>query len=121
MTTTEKLTAIADKLRELLALAEKRTRGKWRWDGDPSNMDAAYRDQNAPWLLEREDSVKPVLKGDIECPTPADFTFIADCAGNAEAGWRSTLAAIEFYFEMQKQGFDAKFMADAIRAAWKGL
>lgn len=81
--------------RTKLALAWNRTPGIWSWDGDPSNTDAKYREQNAPWLIQRNESSKSILKGDIYCPTIADALYITACSEVAEAGWRATIAAIE--------------------------
>ncbi len=99
MTTEEHLNKIVAKCRELLAIAESRTPGKW------------YRDRSG------------ALKGDVRCESSqwiamtsfcgnsnrgglphqdANAAFIASCAGPAEAGWRATIAAIDQIKSLKK-------------------
>ena len=85
MSTEEHLSKIVAKCRELLAIAEKRTPGKWDNKSDwPSVMD-----KNSSVVAS---FVKRTLKNKSK-PTP-NAIFIANCAGPAEAGWRATIAAI---------------------------
>lgn len=85
MTTSEHLQRIKAKCESLLELASKRTPRKWA-----------------------KNTYKPHVAGEsvthsVDGP-PSDFmylqeesdaTFIASCAGPAEAGWRATIAAID--------------------------
>lgn len=74
LSTTERLSLIESHLRKLLEIAEKRAQGKWIChDGDTW-------DENGVSIISSHDD-----------DTSA---YIASCAGNAEAGWKSTLAAI---------------------------
>lgn len=83
MTTTEKLQRIRAKCEELLAIAAKRTPGKW---------------SSCKWH-DKEPSTEIWDQTDGACIVPKMFNrdalFIASCAGAAEAGWRSTIAAID--------------------------
>jgi hypothetical protein len=79
--TDEHLKRIRARCVELLALAEKRSHGKWVASG-------AWVDQAVG-----------------ECITVVDLTdsdalFIASCAGAAEAGWKATIAAIDALLEL---------------------
>jgi hypothetical protein len=76
MNTQEHLNLIKAKCQELLAIAEKRTAGKWE-------QDHLYVDTD-----DNNDLIK--AEGNIN-----NATFIASCAGPAEAGWRATIAAID--------------------------
>ena len=113
MTTTEKLQRIRAKCVELLEIAEKRTPGKWAWDGDPSNETELFRKNEAPWLIADE---RGVIRGDILC-SKDDSAFIAACAGPAEAAWKSTIAAIE---EIQRNPaeHETSLLKQAILSAW---
>ena len=108
MTTTEHLARIAAKCRELLAIAEKRTPGKWFYhDGD------AWDQDGVTMISSRDDGTS---------------AYIAACAGPAESGWRSTIAAIEMACEMRAHllaefgdGWRCNFVDDKIKlilAAW---
>lgn len=46
---------------------------------------------------------------------PKDAVFIASCAGNAEAGWKSTLVAVEMALKFPFADAD---LGEAILAAW---
>lgn len=77
MTTEEHLNRIKAKCQELLALAEKRTPGKW------------IAASESVWgKVEADERICDMAGG-------WDPDFIAACAGPAEAGWRATIAAIE--------------------------
>ena len=88
MTTTEHLQKIKAKCLALLAIAEKRTQGKWGV-------------MNCLWIAKDEQ----------------DAEFIAACAGPAEAGWKATVAAIDF---LLRTSSESNFQAQAISiiAAW---
>ena len=102
MTTTEKLQKIKAECERLLALAEKRTPGKWF----PTGRTACYNANDAE--------------------------FIAACAGLAEAGWKATIAAIDDILPYLQDDYAAdgffrsghKWLlnkrAQPILAAWKG-
>ena len=88
MNTQEKLEAIKAKCHELLALAEKRTQGKWqtnksRWDG---TWNVSGNDTVCDMAYLREDD-HARIEYDKDEPNAA---YIAACAGSAEAGWRAT-------------------------------
>ena len=107
MTTEEHLDRIKSRCRELLALAEKRTPGKWQADPEEGVYNASIRcGVSEPWT---GNCVASVLK-------ESDAAFIAACAGSAEAGWKTTIAAIEILNGMSPQVRDA--MESAILAAW---
>lgn len=83
MTTTEHLAKVRAKCVELLEIAEKRTPGKWK---------AGTKGFTIGGL-----SYTPKHVGTLNVPvTETDLAFIAACAGPAEAGWRSTIAAIDW-------------------------
>jgi hypothetical protein len=77
MNTQEHLNQIKAKCQELLAIAEKRTAGEWEADG-------IFVD-----CLDIDECVASATTVD------EDATFIASCAGAAEAGWKATIAAID--------------------------
>jgi hypothetical protein len=83
MNTQEHLNRIKSKCQELLAIAENRTAGKWITDSARGVMSEV-----TGWM--------PICYpfGDKETELK-DATFIASCAGAAEAGWRATIAAID--------------------------
>ena len=81
MNTQEKLEAIKAKCHELLALAEKRTQGKWEDDGTGSLW--TPWDKLSPEGYEGEHITLGKFK-------PEDLAYISACAGAAEAGWRAT-------------------------------
>ena len=74
MITQEKLTRIRAKCVELLAIAEKRT----------------------PWF---ERCLRHVKMRDLM--NDEDIKYGLSCAGATEAGWRSTIAAIDGFLEIQ--------------------
>ena len=67
-------------LRALVAAGEKATPGEWE------------ADQAVTW--DQSCGINPQIVQRNAYLTPDDATFIASCAGNAEAGWRATRAAI---------------------------
>lgn len=122
MTTQEHLTKIKQHCQELLAIAEKRTAGTWNhwpthWAGGSDSF--KYGDDNCPWI-------NSDIKRDIVRVNPfgayanqesmANAAFIASCAGAAEAGWRATIAAIEW---LQTPGiWTDGVLSKSIIAAW---
>ncbi len=88
MTTIEHLQRIKSRCQELLATAETRTPGRWAFD--PENIGGG------PWPyygLVNADSGESVPVH-VLVERPGNATFIASCAGPAEAGWRATIAAV---------------------------
>jgi len=84
MSTEEHLNKIVAKCRELLAIAEKRTPGKWM------TIERHV-------VKESDDDVVASADGDFMSAEmdERNAAFIANCAGPAEAGWRATIAAID--------------------------
>jgi hypothetical protein len=97
MTTTEHLQLIKAECERLLAIAEKRTQGEWVSEGNWIGQEHAAIAQTTHYLCE------------------SDATFIAACAGRAEAGWRATIAAID-YAETVK--FNTGHLVNIILTAW---
>lgn len=86
------LRAIDAHLAKLLNIAAKRTPGEWNTESDwPRVMCGARQIVQVPTRLTF------ATKG----PKTADTTFIASCAGNAEAGWIATRAAIAAALQLQ--------------------
>lgn len=87
----EHLKLIDAHLERLLELASKRTPGEWvkNHENDTGKNDDSFWEwwEAGPARCEG-------VKGE------ADATFIASAAGNAEAGWRATRAAIALLFDM---------------------
>ncbi len=102
----EKLQVIKAECQRLLALAEKRTPGKW----EPGN--------GAVWANTKNESQNEVC----EFVEDEDSDYIAACAGPAEAGWRATIAAIDFYLDSNGivQGCLYELINEII-TAWEGL
>ena len=113
-TTTEKLNAIAAKCRANLALAEKRTPGEWKRAGElATHIISDYSRNNGGMICDLPDTSPDC---DQYAPNAA---YIAACAGAAEAGWRTTLAAIDALADMGEA--DAEALAANIIVAWEGL
>lgn len=111
----EHLRLILAHLDKLLETASKRTPGEWH-EGYSIVGDGIYITVcNAPQPLETLGKNWTVNRA-----------FIASCAGNAEAGWRSTKAAIECYLFICKNNQGKALidhnkleaMAESILAAW---
>jgi len=88
VSTAEKLNIIRAECVRLLELSEKRTQGRW-----------ITHIVGCHWTAIEIPDTAPVgeSKGKNSTPMCADrdAAFIAACAGNAEAGWKSTIAAID--------------------------
>lgn len=87
MTTTEYLQRIRAKCVELLDIASTRMPGKWQIVGNEIRS--------------------PVLGMTVAhglSPRGDNALFIASCAGAAEAGWHSTIAAIDGLLRVQTHG-----------------
>jgi hypothetical protein len=98
----EHLNRIVAKCRELLAIAEKRTPGKWETD-TMARWPAIFTDEGVFVASHTQ---------------PQNAAYIADCAGPAEAAWRATIAAIEACREIRSP--ETGEVLDAICAAWTG-
>ena len=107
MNDTERLQAIRAKCAQLLEIASKRTPGEWEAEGttvwwhDPERESSSICDT--------------VSRADF-----SDAAFIAACAGPAEAGWRATIAAIDFAESMPGHIWRESLEA-LILAAWKDI
>lgn len=129
MSDLEKLKAIRAKCAELLELAEKRTPGEWRVQAEAIYANTGNRSE-------------PIMRFYPSEQHHKDNAYIAACAGAAEAGWRSTITAIDGLLEIAASTvtskpdhpFDAvtdigptpdavaaSTVLDAILAAWEGL
>jgi len=105
-------------LARLLDIAAKRTPG--RWHGKHGN-DLVYRKD---WIIAGAFEGEYVTN---DCPIipdeerHANAAFIASCAGNAEAGWKATRAAIAWLDRMgAMMGLNSveQKLADSILAAF---
>lgn len=119
MSTEERLNRIVAKCRELLAIAEKRTSGKWIFETVTTSCGVCHKVGPFPW---REGKMNHACiyvdypsPGPLDTELKANAAFIAYCAGPAEAGWRATIAAIEF---LKCGRFFESNIADEIVAAW---
>ena len=117
MTTEEHLNRIKVRCQELLALAEKRTHGKWQ------HRKGGF----CSYWISRADNFSKIAEIPAEsCYTAPEISqnaiFIASCAGPAEAGWRATIAAIDEWSNLYKNTkhlrLTAKMALDHIIAAW---
>ena len=115
--TIKKLKAIRAKCEELLAIAEKRTPGEWR---------AQLQDPNTAFGT----TIKTINSFPVAFKQEAgNAAFIASCTRNAEAGWRSTIAAIDLLliipdFKERHGSIIGQDTVDAIQnilRAWKDL
>ena len=88
MNTTEHLEKIKAKCQQLLATAEKRTPGKWIHDACAVISRCSEHDGEA-----RKHIDGGFYRIEVD-GAPSACTYIASCAGPAEAGWRATIAVI---------------------------
>jgi len=94
MNTTEHIALIKAHLNKLLEIAEKRTPGEWAiTHREPGYSSRAPRNVIGPPGSMFEPGVVRTFIATSHINENADF--IAACAGNAERGWRSTLAALD--------------------------
>lgn len=113
MTTSEHLQRIKAKCEQLLELAAKRTPGKWAKNTYKPHVagESATHSVDGPpsdYMYLQEES---------------DASFIASCAGPAEAGWRATIAAIDslLFIQSTAQPLLEEYCTkklDAILTAW---
>jgi len=109
MTTTEHLARIRARCVELLEIASKRTQGRWKTHGNHPYVTYGKHDfcicgTNASGSLASDDYVN-------------NAAFIASCAGPAEAGWRATIAAIDYCLGVMHMGVPEE-LVESIIAAW---
>jgi len=112
MTTIEQLKAIRARCVELLAIAEKRTPGRW-WKDDPDC---------AGHVVMSDDGgvASGTVMGLDVVPVShriANAAFIAACAGAAEAGWLITIETIDWLIEIDALHLP---ICDSIIKAWEG-
>jgi hypothetical protein len=96
MTTEEHLEKIVAKCRANLALAARRTPGKWIHDKSRESIgDVTTEDRDG--IAQAQERISVAGKGRVAQNVMRDnnAAFIAACAGAAEAGWRATIAAVE--------------------------
>ena len=94
----EHLLLIESHLKKLLAIAENRTHGKWEIIGQhQTEVLALDGTQEAIVVVDTR-----FFKEQTNPNEKEDATFIAACAGNAEAGWKSTLAVIDHVLEIME-------------------
>lgn len=117
MTDNEKLDLILAKCRANLALAEKRSTGEsGKW------FSSEYLDDGRFGVITDTNDIIVKLGAGKH-----NSDFIAACAGSAEAGWRSTIAAIDLFRTMETYGSDELSDRDsrngiaAILGAWRDL
>lgn len=81
-------------LASLLENAKKRTPGRWTIKTQQRELGQSGEFETEAWIAP-DDASKCVTNGwNLEDEDEDNFAFIASCAGNAEAGWESTRAAI---------------------------
>ena len=102
MTTIEQLQRIKTKCEQLLAIAEKRTPGKW------TAWTSIHNGERMPARI-RSDSYKQMAFVNSSDETAK---FIASCAGSAEAGWRSTIVAIDMILCLPAQVLTPEELSD---------
>lgn len=109
MTTIEKLERIKTKCEQLLAIAEKRTPGKWK---NTKGKHGTIIRRATEKVGEPQDVCRMWNCSRLE----GNAAFVADCAGPAEAGWRATIAAVDSLADMGEH--DAEMLGANILAAW---
>ena len=88
----EHLKLIDAHLERLLAIAEKRTPEEWRSGG---GLNLQMQSTGKIYI---HPGIAAMFQSNLFAEE--DAAFIASCAGNAEAGWRATRAAIALLFAM---------------------
>ena len=89
--TLEHLKLIIARIDKLLEQASKRTPGEWEDKGKVSNTIGKRSIETQEYFICAVDESEAQQD---------NATFIASCAGNAEAGWRATRVAIALLFAM---------------------
>ena len=101
MTTTQlsRLRAIDAHLAKLLDIAAKRTPGEWESLGiEHSNCLRLFAGNNYLGAIGNSDAERAAIQDDA--------AFITSCAGNAEAGWKATRAAIAEILTAHEAAFE---------------
>ncbi len=99
MNTQERLSRIRARCVELLEIASKRTPGKW--------IAVPLSNSRCDVMKFSGGTLIKIIRGNDGCAsfreaaTP-DGVFIAACAGPAEAGWKATIAAIDWIKSMEQ-------------------
>lgn len=110
----EHLKLIDAHLERLLAIADKRTPGEWVY--------TALEKSDSLRLFSATHYLGSVGNSDDEpAQNHQNATFISQCAGNAEAGWRATRAAIDTILSIERWVLpksNAGDMAESILAAF---
>ena len=101
------LERIKQKCKELLAIAENRAKGKWNTG---SEAIIASKEKIADIVCERT-----YMHASAEL-WYGNAAFIASCAENSEAGWRATIAAIDFIDDLGPD--EGSILSDNIIAVW---
>jgi hypothetical protein len=105
MSTDEHLQLIKSECERLLAIAEKRTPGAWGVRNYP--LGGSY-------LVKKIEGGDDVLRV-AECHNLDNAAYITSCARRAEAGWKATIAAIDWLLEIEGTHLP---LAAEILAAW---
>ncbi len=107
---TEHLKQIKAECERLLALSEKRTQGEWALTApEPEDLQVH--------VCHSRGEMVAVGVNTSTANSEANAAYIAACAGRAEAGWRSTIAAINGIEEMEYSHL-YEYILDNILAAW---
>jgi hypothetical protein len=119
MTTTEHLQLIKAECERLLAIAEKRTQGEWECEEGTSNIKTVWNQMKC--LIAQVKHMTLLWHEDHNCSSREAFanaTYIAACAGRAEAGWRATIAAINMIQLREYSHLEPYPITAHIIAAW---
>lgn len=116
MTTTEYLQLIKAECERLLALSEKRTQGEWSV--------YEHRAYHTSYILrggEKQNQLAQFFnyqdKG-FDISSEENATYIAACAGRAEAGWRSTIFSINAINSLISLGYPTTGLEEDICEQW---
>jgi hypothetical protein len=97
----EHLRKIDAHLEKLLSQAEKRTPGRWATRTAQREVGQSGEFETETWITAEPDHC--ITNGwNLEDEDSDNFTYIASCAGNAEAGWKATRAAIAGWLSLYK-------------------
>jgi hypothetical protein len=111
MTQQEHLQRIRQRCVELLEIAEKRTPWKWERASDCATHVVCRNSKNRGYMICDCTDSSP------NCDHHQwDSTFIASCAGAAEAGWKATIAAIDWLDAMDWH--TSERISEQLIAAW---
>lgn len=120
MTTTEHLDKILAKIDRLLEMAAERSHGPWEVRPKENSRDyLRVRGTILGGRFKIANVCQPIPFGQESSEddlTRANAAFISSCAGNAEAGWRATKAAIESLQQLYKT--TRRYVIDPESPAW---